>query len=326
MEKTMKQYILTRLLYSLILLFLVSIFVFCLARLMPGDPFQAAAMINTDLADESILQDLREQYGMDRPLHIQYALWLRDFMQGNWGTSLGSGEAVFDMFFRRLPITLELFAGSVFWSFLIGVPCGIIAALRRNTWLDAIFSTTAVAGVSIPVFWEGIVLIYFFSVINRWLPPSGYVPFAESPWGNIESVILPTFVMGTHGAGLLARFIRSSLLEVLGQDFIRTARAKGLSDIKLLFAHAARPAMIPVVTVVGLAWSYVVAGAFIVEFMFAIPGLGRMGVDAVFARDFPVIQATLIMVALNILLVNLAVDLIYGYLDPRVRITGRVNG
>jgi peptide/nickel transport system permease protein len=225
-----------------------------------------------------------------------------------------------DMFLTRLPVTLELFLGATFWAWIIGFPVGIVSALRRNSPLDATLTTSAIIGVSIPAFWEGIVFIYVFAVILRIFPPSGYVPFFEDPWENIRSVIMPTFIMGTQSAGLLARYVRSSLLEVLGQDYIRTARAKGLKERAVIATHAFKPAMIPVATVIGLSWSYLVAGSFIVEFMFAIPGLGRMGVDAVFARDFPVLQAVLIIVALNVLLVNLIVDLAYGYLDPRVRL------
>ncbi|MBW1801421.1 MAG: ABC transporter permease [Deltaproteobacteria bacterium] len=316
----MRNYIIRRLLYSLVILFLVSILIFVMVRLLPGDPIEAAAMQNSDLADKSIIADLREHFGLNRPVHIQYLIWLRDFFRGEWGKSLGSGELVMDMFLKRLPVTIELFLGAMFWSFIIGFPVGIISALKRNSALDASLTTSAIIGVSIPAFWEGIVFIYIFAVILRILPPSGYVPFWENPWENIRSVIMPTFIMGTQTAGLLARYVRSSLLEVLGQDFIRTARAKGLRERAVIAGHAFKPAMIPVTTVIGLSWSYLVAGSFIVEFMFAIPGLGRMGVEAVFARDFPVLQAVLIIVALNVLLVNLAVDLIYGYLDPRVRL------
>lgn len=316
----MKRYIAGRCVYTGLILFLVSILIFILARLVPGDPILAAAMVNTDLADRQIIQELRIRFGLDKPLYVQYGIWLRDFVTGDWGVSIGSGEAVREMFFNRLPVTLELFAGSVLWSVLVGFPLGIVAALRRNTWLDAVLTTTAIIGVSLPVFWEGIVLIYLFAVLLPLLPPSGFTPFTENPLEHLLSVWMPTLVMGTHGAGLLARYVRSSLLEVLGQDFIRTARAKGLTATAVLIRHALKPAMIPVVTVTGLAWSYVVAGSFLVEYIFAIPGLGRMGVDAVFARDFPVIQATLIMTALNVLLVNLAVDLLYGWLDPRIRL------
>jgi peptide/nickel transport system permease protein len=316
----MKRYIFRRLLYTIGILFLVSILVFVMVRLLPGDPVEAAAMWNTDLADKTIMAELRERFGLNRPIHVQYVIWLRDFVRGEWGISLGSGEQVLDMFLDRLPVTLELFIGAVFWSWIIGFPVGIISALRRNTSLDAALTTSAIFGVSIPAFWEGIVFIYIFAVIFRILPPSGFVPFSEDPWQNIRSVMMPTFIMGTQTAGLLARYVRSSLLEVLGQDYIRTARAKGLRERVVIAVHAFKPAMIPVATIIGLGFSGMIGGNFIVEFMFAIPGLGRMGIDAVFARDFPVLQAILVIVALNVLLINLLVDLIYGYLDPRVRL------
>jgi len=316
----MKRYIFRRLLYTIGILFFVSILVFVMVRLLPGDPVSAAAMWNTDLADKTIMAELRERFGLNKPIHVQYVIWLRDFFRGEWGTSLGSGELVLEMFLDRLPVTLELFIGAVFWSWIIGFPVGIISALRRNTNLDAALTTSAIFGVSIPAFWEGIVFIYIFAVIFRILPPSGFVPFSEDPWQNIRSVIMPTFIMGTQTAGLLARYVRSSLLEVLGQDYIRTARAKGLRERVVIAVHAFKPAMIPVATIIGLGFSGMIGGNFIVEFMFAIPGLGRMGIDAVFARDFPVLQAILVIVALNVLLINLLVDLIYGYLDPRVRL------
>lgn len=317
----MKQYIFKRVLYSLLILFFVSILIFALGRVLPGDPVQAALMATgMGPVNAEVIGDLKAQFGLDKPLHVQYLIWVENFIRGDWGTSIASGEKVLPMFMHRLPVTLELFAGSIFWSFIIGFPFGILSALKRNSWLDVSLTTGAIVGVSIPVFWEAIILIYLFAVILHILPPSGYVPFSESPWDNLLSIAMPTFVMGTHGAGLFARFVRSSLLEVLGQDYIRTAYAKGLSRAAVVMRHAVKPSLIPVTTVVGLAWGYVVAGSFIVEYMFAIPGLGRMGVNAIFANDFPVIQATLVMVALNVLIVNLGVDLLYGLLDPRVRV------
>ena len=317
----MRRYIIRRLFYSFIILCAVSIMVFGMVRLLPGDPIRAAMQQNVDLTDDSIVQDVRAQYGLDKPIHIQYLMWLRDFFRGDWGKSLGSGDAVIDMFWRRLPVTLELFLLSMFWAWIIGIPLGVYSALRRNTWMDASVTTVSVIGISIPTFWEAILLIYIFAVILKILPPSGYVPFFENPLLNLQSVLLPTFVMGTHGAGSFARYIRSSLLEVLGKDYIRTARAKGLKEKAILLKHAAKPAMMPIVTIVGMSWGHLLSGAFIIEFMFALPGLGRMGLDAVFARDFPVIQATLIIGAVNVLLMNLLVDIAYGYLDPRVRVT-----
>jgi peptide/nickel transport system permease protein len=316
----MRKYIRERLLYTVILLFLVSILIFILVRLLPGDPIAAAAMVNSDLGDKTIMADLRARFGLDQPVHIQYIIWLKDFAQGDWGKSIGSGEPVMDMFLDRLPVTLWLFMGATFWAFLVGFPVGIIGALRRNTGLDAFLTTSSIIGVSIPAFWEAIVFIYVFAVIFQFFPPSGYVPFFESPWENIRSVIMPTFIMGTGSAGLLARFVRSSFLEVLSQDFIRTARAKGVNARGVIRKHAFKPSMLPVITVIGLSWAGLLGGAFIVEFMFAIPGLGRMGVDAVFARDFPVLQVVLVVVALNVLLINWLVDLLYGVLDPRVRV------
>jgi peptide/nickel transport system permease protein len=224
------------------------------------------------------------------------------------------------MFWRRLPVTLELFFGATFWAFIIGFPLGIYSALRRNSILDILFTTLAIIAVSAPPFWVAIILIYGFAVKLQIFPPSGYVPFFENPMENLLCVAMPTFVMGIGSAGLLARYVRSSFLEVLSQDFIRTAWAKGLRERPIVVKHAAKPAMIPVVTVIGLAWGFMVAGAFIIEFMFAIPGVGRMGVDAIFARDFPVIQCVLIVTAINVVFANLVVDVTYGYLDPRVRL------
>jgi peptide/nickel transport system permease protein len=315
----MKQFILKRVFYSLLILFLVSILIFLLGR--AGDPVQNASIATRmGMVDKEVIDVLKAQFGLDKPLHVQYFLWIKNFIHGDWGISITYREDVRQMFLHRLPITLELFAGFVFWSAIIGFPFGIISALRRNTWLDATLTTGAVVGISIPVFWQAIVMIYLFAVVTRIFPPSGYVAFSENGLKNLLSVAMPTFILGTHSAGLISRYVRSSLLEVLGQDYIRTAYAKGLRERAVLIRHAIKPSLIPVVTVMGLEWGYMVAGSFIVEYMFAIPGLGRMCMNAILAGDFPVIQATLILVAINIILVNFMVDLLYGYLDPRVRV------
>jgi peptide/nickel transport system permease protein len=313
-------YVVRRLAWALLILGIVTVLVFVVVRLIPGDPIRAAMQQNVDLSDRRIVDETRARFGLDRPIPVQFAIWLRDFLAGDWGRSLQTGEAVLTMFWRRLPITLELFAGATLWAWAIGIPLGVLGALKPNSALDVSLTAVAIGGVSIPAFWEGIMLIYFFAVLTHVLPPSGFVPLTENAWMNVKSIVLPTFVIGTHSAGFLARYVRSSLLEVLGQDYIRTARAKGVPERLVVRKHAARPAAIPLVTVVGLAWGQFMAGVFIVEYVFAVPGLGRMGVDAIFARDFPVIQATLMAVAVNVLLVNLAVDIAYGYLDPRVRV------
>jgi peptide/nickel transport system permease protein len=316
----MGRYIGIRLAHALLILALVIVLVFVIARIIPGDAIMAAMAGSVDLHDATVVARVRQQFGLDQPILVQFAVWIEQFARGDWGTSIGTGEKVLDMFLRRLPITLELFFGASLWSFAIGIPVGIVGALKRNSTLDVLLTTGTMIGVSIPAFWEAIVLIYLLAVVFPILPPSGYVPFADDPLLNLKAMVLPTFVLGTHAAGLLARFVRSSLLEVLGQDFIRTARAKGLSEAAVVAKHAIKPGMIPVVTVIGLSWGGMLAGAFLVEVVFAIPGLGRMSVEAIFQKDFPVMQATLIVVALNVLLANLLVDILYGYLDPRVRV------
>ena len=316
----MGRYIGVRLLHALVILALVTMLVFVIAQLIPGDAVMAAMASSVDMNDSAVVARVRHQFGLDQSILVQFGNWLTRYLTGDWGTSIGTGQKVHAMFVQRLPVTLELFLGATAWSVVIGIPAGIVSALKRNSAVDVVVSTGTLIGVSIPSFWEAIMLIYLLGVVFPILPPSGYVPFAENPLLNLKSMVLPTFVLGTHSAGLLARYVRSSLLEVLGQDYIRTARAKGLSERAIITLHALKPAMIPVVTVIGLAWAHMLAGAFFVEVIFAIPGLGRMSVDAIFQKDFPVVQATLIAVSINVLVVNLLVDIVYGYLDPRVRV------
>jgi len=315
----MGSYICVRLLHALVILALVTMLVFVIAQLIPGDAVMAAMASSIDMNDPAVVARVRHQFGLDQSILVQFGNWLTRYLTGDWGTSIGTGQKVHAMFIQRLPVTLELFLGATAWSVMIGIPAGIISALKRNSVVDVAVSTGTMIGVSIPSFWEAIMLIYLLGVVFPILPPSGYVPFAENPLLNLKSMALPTFVLGTHSAGLLARYVRSSLLEVLGQDYIRTARAKGLSERAVITLHALKPAMIPVVTVIGLAWAHMLAGAFFVEVIFALPGLGRMSVDAIFQKDFSVVQATLIAVSVNVLVVNLLVDIVYGYLDPRVR-------
>jgi peptide/nickel transport system permease protein len=316
----MIRYIVVRIIYSLFILMGTMIIAFVMVRMLPGDPIRAAMQQNVDLKDDTIVLEIRAKYGLDKPIPVQFAMWLGDFVKGEWGVSLSSGQKVWDMFFRRLPITLELFLLSTFWAWALGFPLGIFSAFNRNTWMDVSITGISILQLSIPVFWEAILLIYFLAIIFPIFPPSGYVPFFEDPLSNLLHVAMPTFVMGTAAAGGLARYVRSSLLEVLGQDYIRTARAKGFREKAVILRHAAKPSLIPIVTIIGLSWGGLMGGSFIIELMFAIPGVGRMGLDAVFARDFPVLQAVMVIVSANVLLANLLVDILYGYLDPRVRV------
>ncbi len=316
----MARYILARLGQACIVLAIVTVLVFVMARLIPGDAIMAQMSGRVGVQDPAVVARVRHEFGLDRPLLEQFLVWLGNFLRGDWGTSLGTGQPVLQMFLQRLPITLELFFWATVWAFAIGIPVGIISATRRGSGLDMTLTTGALLGVSIPQFWLSIVLIYLLAVTLPIFPPSGYTPLSQSVWLNFRGMVLPGFVLGFGSAGLLARFVRSSLLEVLSQDFIRTARAKGLSERGVVVGHAIKPAMIPVVTVIGLSWAGLLAGAFFVEVIFAIPGLGRMSVDAIFQKDFPVMQAMLIAVSVNVLVVNLLVDILYGTLDPRVRI------
>ena len=316
----MLRYITVRLAQALVILVIVTVLVFVIARLIPGDAVMAQMNSSVGAQDPAAIAAVRKQFGLDRPLSAQFVAWLSDFVRGRWGISLATGQPVLAMFLQRLPITLELFVWATLWAFAVGIPVGIVSAVRRGSTLDMALTTGALLGVSIPPFWLAIVLIYLLGVALPIFPPSGYVPFSDSPWQNIRAMILPGFVLGIGSAGLLARFVRSSLLDVLGQDFIRTARAKGLGERAVIRHHAIKPAMIPVVTVIGLSWGGLLAGAFFIEVVFAIPGLGRMSVDAIYGKDFPVMQAMLIAVSVNVLLVNLLVDILYGVLDPRVRV------
>ena len=316
----MIRYIFFRLFYAAILLAGTIVITFFMTRMLPGDPIRAAMQQNMDLKDEAIVQQVRARYGLDRPAYIQFGMWARDFFTGNWGNSLSSGQKVTHMFWQRVPVTLELFFLSLFWSWSFGIILGVISALKRNTMLDFTITGISIAGLSIPIFWEAIILIYVLAVWWKILPPSGYVSFFEDPVTNLKMLAMPTFVMATHGMAGVARYVRSSLLEVISQDFIRTARAKGLRERMVILQHAFKPAAIPVITIFGGTFAGILSGSFIVELMFALPGLGRMGLDAIFQRDFPIIQAMAVLGSSCVLLANLITDLAYGWLDPRVRI------
>lgn len=316
----MLQFIVYRGLHAAVVLCIVVVVAFSAVQLMPGDALLAAIEVTGELADSRGLDAVRKLYGQDGTAWEQFWRWLGKFVRGDWGLSMGSGQAVLDMFIQRAPVTLELFFGGLLWALAIGVPIGMICAFKRGTTLDTWLSGGSLVGIALPPTFEALALIYLFAVIFKILPPSGYVPFKDDPWGNIQSMILPTFVIGSHLAGVLARYVRSSLLDNLRQDFIRTARSKGLSEIEILFRHAIKPSMIPIVTVLGFTFGGMLAGAFIIEVIFALPGVGRMAVNAIFEKDFPVIQAVLVVTAINVLVVNFLVDIAYAMLDPRIRI------
>lgn len=305
---------------ALIVLFLSSILVFVGIRALPGDPVLA---LSGEERDPVALEQTREKYGLDEPVPVQYLKWLGHALQGDLGESTRTGLEITPMIAERLPITLELAALSVMIGLLLGIPAGVLAAVRRGFVADYTTTSVALIGISIPNFFLGLILILVFAVNLRWLPASGYVPFFEDPIENLKRMIMPAFVLGTGLAAVVMRQVRSSMLESLGADYVRTARAKGLSEPAVVTVHALRNSLITVVTLVGLQMGALISGAVITEQIFVIPGFGKLTVDAIFERDFPLIQGVVLVAAAGYVLVNLTVDVVYSLINPRIRIAGR---
>lgn len=309
-------YLLRRSLEAVPTLFLVSIAVFVLTRVLPGDPVR---LLLGEEPDPRVAAEVRRSLGLDRPLALQYVAWLWSLLQGDLGRSIKDGTPVARLILEKLPTTIELAVLAMLVALIIGLPAGIFAAVFRGTWLDGLVTAGSLTGVSVPNFFLGILLIYAFSLRLGWIPPSGYV----EPWVNLERnlllMVLPAITLGTALAGALARFTRNSFLDVLSQDYIRTAKAKGLAFVRILLKHALRNAAIPIVTVLGLQLGGLLGGAVVTEQIFSIPGFGRLVVDAVFSRDFTVLQGVVLVSALLVFLVNLIVDVLYALVDPRIR-------
>lgn len=312
--------ILNRLLTLIPVLVVVAVVVFFLTHLAPGDP--AAVMAGNEATTERIEQ-LRHQMGLDRPLHEQFWNWVTDALRGDLGDSYFLNQPVSLSLAQRIEPTGLLTLYSLIFSIIIGMPAGILAAMHRNSWIDRLTMVTALGGVCIPSFWFGILLILFFAVWLRWLPAAGYVPFAEDPVANLRYLIMPAFSLGLQAAALLARVVRSSMLEVLREDYVRTARAKGLKEQMILVRHALPNAMIPALTVIGNSMGTLLGGAVITEAVFNTPGVGRLVVQSVLRRDFPVIQGAVLAIAAVYVLVNLLVDIAYTMVDPRIRTRSR---
>jgi peptide/nickel transport system permease protein len=308
---------------SVITLFVISIIVFTGVRLIPGDP--ARVLGGTD-ADEAGLEEIREKYGLKDPIFVQYLRWAALALRGDLGESIRTRQSVAWTVAQKLPITIELAGLSILVALSIAIPAGVFAAVRRNTMWDVLASGVSLGGVSIPNFWLGIMLILLFSVRLGWLPASGFVPLWEDPVGNLRRMIMPAFVLGTALAAVLMRQTRNSMIEILGADYIRTAYSKGLAQRAVVFRHAIRNGLIPVVTVLGLQVGALMSGAVVTEQIFVVPGFGRLIVEAVFTRDYPVVQGVVLITASAYVLINLLVDVSYSLLDPRIRIGGRVGG
>jgi peptide/nickel transport system permease protein len=285
--------------------------------LLPGDPTLA---LLGDQATEAQRQALRHAMGFDQPIPVQYVRWLLRFLSGDFGQSLHTQERVSHMLLSRIPVTLELTVLSMLLSAIIGIPLGIVAALRRNRLTDSVIRVIGMAGIAIPHFWAGILLIMLLSVWLGWLPPSGYVPIWVSPVANLRLMVMPCLMIGASLSALILRQTRASMLHVLSQDYIRTARAKGANPLRVVVQHALRNALIPIVTVMGLQFGSLIGGVVITETIFSLPGLGQMIVQSIFERDFAPLQAAILFVVTGTLLVNLVTDLTYAFLDKRVKL------
>ena len=304
---------------SVVTLFVISMIVFTGVRMIPGDP---ARVMAGNEADEAGLEEVRQKYGLKDPIPFQYLRWVSLALRGDLGESIRTRESVVKTVATKLPITIELAFLSLLVAVGIAIPAGVLAAVRRNTVWDLLTSGASLGGVSIPNFWLGIMLILFFSVRLGWLPASGFVPLWESPLGNLQRMLMPAFVLGTALAAILMRQTRNSMIEVLSADYIRTAYSKGLAGRVVVFRHAIRNSLIPVVTILGLQMGALMSGAVVTEQIFVVPGFGRLIVEAVFTRDYPLVQGVVLLTASSYVLINLLVDVSYSLLDPRIRVGG----
>ncbi|MCA9859165.1 MAG: ABC transporter permease [Thermomicrobiales bacterium] len=312
----MGTYILRRLLMLIPVMLIVGVVVFMLVHLTPGDP--AAVILGQSATGEQI-QQLREELGLNDPFLVQFFNWFRNALRLDFGESLFLGMPVTEALRERAQPTILLTTYALIFEILIGVPAGVIAAIKRNSLVDRVLMVMSIAGAAIPTFFLGIVLILVFAVRLKWVPAGGYVPIEEDPVQHFKGMILPAFTLGFSAAGLLARLVRSSMLDVLRDDYIRTAMAKGLKFRKVVTGHALRNALIPAITVIGYSLGALLGGAVVTETVFNIPGMGRLVVQSISRRDYPLIQGAIMLIAGIYVLVNLLVDVLYVYIDPRIR-------
>jgi peptide/nickel transport system permease protein len=309
-------YIGKRLLVAIPTLIIVSIFVFSLQKLLPGDPVLVMA---GEERDPAVIEYLRDKYRLNDPVVYQYFYWAGAALRGDLGISLRTNQPVLELIGEKLPVTIQLAIMSMFIAFLIGIPTGILSAVKKGTIVDYVANFVALSGLSVPNFWLGIMLILLVSVNLGWLPASGYQPFLLDPLKSIVTMLMPAFVLGTALAATLMRHTRSSMLGVLQADYVRTARAKGLAERVVILKHAFRNAMLPIVTLSALLFGELLAGAVLTEQIFTIPGFGKLIVDAVFNRDYAVVQGVVLCTAVGFIFMNLLADVIYVLLNPRMR-------
>jgi peptide/nickel transport system permease protein len=309
-------YIAQRILAAIPVMGFVALFVFLLLRLTPGDP---AAIIAGDAATQAQLEMIRERLGLNDPLHVQFFTWIGNLLRGDFGTSIISGTPVLRMIASRLEPTISLAITTIVLSVVIAVPLGVIAAWRQGTLIDRFVMALSVVGFSVPIFVIGYMMIQIFAMELRWLPVQGFRSITDGFWPFAERMILPTLTLTLLYIALIARITRTSMLEILSEDYVRTAYAKGLSENRVLMRHALRNCAVPIVTVIGIGFALIISGVVVTESVFNLPGIGRLTVDAVLARDYPVIQAVILLASLVYVVINLLIDISYVFLDPRIR-------
>jgi peptide/nickel transport system permease protein len=312
------RYLLVRL-YSMALTIVgLTVLIFLMLRLIPGTVVEQ--MIGADaVVSPAMVAELKRFFGLDQPWYLQYGRWIGQLAQGDLGTSWRTGKPVVSLILERLPVTLELTLFSVVFALALGIAAGIVSAVRRDQAVDNVTRVGTLLGLSVPVFWQGTMLILFFSLYLRWMPPVVWVDFTTDWRRNLTIMLLPALCLGTASAANIARTTRSCMLDVLGSEYVRTAAAKGLAGRVVVLKHALRNALIPVVTVAGLQIGILLGGTVVVEEVFTLPGIGRLVLWSIYQRDYPLTQSTILFIAVLFMTINLAVDLLYGYLDPRIR-------
>ena len=312
----MLQLILKRLAVAIPTIVIVSMLVFGLQKLLPGDPI---AMLAGESRDPAVMEFLRDKYHLDDPIPVQYVAWVANIAQGDFGKSLRTDIPVRTLIVQKLPVTIQLAVMAMLVAILIGVPTGILSAVKKGSFTDYAANFVALSGLSIPNFWLGLLMIFLVSVELGWLPASGYVPPSEDFWLSMKTMLMPAFVLGTGLAATLMRHTRSAMIGVLQSDYIRTARAKGLRENAVVYKHALRNALVPLVTLLALLFGELLGGAVLTEQIFSIPGFGKLTVDAVFNRDYAVVQGIVLCTAIGFIAMNLIADVVYILINPRLR-------
>ena len=314
----MQRYVINRLLAMIVTLLGVTVIVFLLIRLIPGTIVEL--MLGTEaLTSYESIESLKRYFGLDLPVYVQYYEWIRRVLVGDLGTSWRAGVPVLEFILSRLPVTLELTVIAIIVALFIGVPSGIVSALARNSWLDNSARIVALAGLSFPLPWQGTLVVLILSLTVGWSPSMNWVSPFEDLWANLKIMLIPGICLGTVSAAVIMRMTRSSMLDVLGQDYVRTARAKGLGEWAVIIGHALKNGLIPVITVAGLQMGWLLGGSIVVEEIFTLPGLGRLLLWAIYQRDYPTVQGTVLFIAFMFMALNVLVDILYAFLDPRIR-------